>query len=207
MTFCKNKYFVYDACCSPQQQPDDEKNAPEDLVKISGLISNHKSIPRELRKERGYGKLVFKKDLSICYLFLYIKNLKSSNINLIHIHAGSPGLLGPIIVNIGDLINIKKDLADGHVKIKIKNENIANFVLGESSGCKCKNNEQCTCEKMNSIFPKTIQFNGIPLTSGNIATLDSLARLGLLYFNFHNDAENFYGIMRGQIYPIEEKCD
>ena len=34
-------------------------------------------------------------------------------------------------------------------------------------------------------------------------TLDSLARLGLLYFNFHNDAENFYGIMRGQIYQVE----
>ena len=75
MKFCKNKYFVYDSCFSPQQQPDDEVNAPTLAVKKSGLYSNGKSIPRELRKERGYGKLVFKKDLSKCYLYIYIKNL------------------------------------------------------------------------------------------------------------------------------------
>ena len=32
MKFCQNKYFVYDSCFSPQQQPDDEVNAPQDLV-------------------------------------------------------------------------------------------------------------------------------------------------------------------------------
>ena len=58
---------------------------------------------------------------------------------------------------------------------------------------------------MNSIFPNPFLINGFPLTSGNIETLDSLARLGLLYFNFHNDSEKFYGIMRGQIYPADEK--
>jgi hypothetical protein len=63
MIFCKNKFFVYDSCFSPQQQPDDEVNAPQDLVVKSGLYTNGKSIPREKRKERGYGKLVFKKFL------------------------------------------------------------------------------------------------------------------------------------------------
>ena len=52
-------------------------------------------------------------------------------------------------------------------------------------------------------MPKPFLINGIPLESGTIASLDGLARLGLLYFNFHNDAENFYGIMRGQIYPAK----
>jgi hypothetical protein len=204
MKFCKNKYFVYDSCFSPQQQPDDEVNAPPAAVEKSGLYSNGKSIPREYRKERGYGKLIFKKDLSKCYLYIYIENLKSSNINLIHIHAGAPGILGPIIVNVGNLINIKKDLAKGYVKLTIKNKDIAKFTLGEASPCTCSG--ECMCDQMNSIFPSPYLINGIPLTSGNIETLDSLARLGLLYFNFHNDAENFYGIMRGQIYPTEEKC-
>ena len=63
------------------------------------------------------------------------------------------------------------------------------------------------CEQYNSIFPSPIEIDGIPLTTGNISTLKSLAGLGLLYFNFHNDAENFYGIMRGQIYPTEETCN
>ena len=105
MKFCKNKYFVYDSCFSPQQQPDDEVNAPPSLVEQSGLYSDGNSIPRELRKERGYGKLIFKKDLSKCYVYISIKNLKSLNINKIHIHAGAPDVLGPVIVNIGDLIN------------------------------------------------------------------------------------------------------
>ena len=201
MKYCKNKYFVYDQCFSPQQQPDDEINAPQDKVIISGLYSNGKSIPREKRKERGYGKLVFKKDLSKCCVYIYIKNLKSSNINLIHIHAGVPGILGPIIVDITHLINIKKDLAKGYVKITIRNKDIVAFTLGEADSGADNCDEMC--EKYNSIFPSPIEIDGVPLTTGNIATLNSLARLGLLYFNFHNDAENFYGIMRGQIYPVK----
>lgn len=204
MKCCKDKYFVYDSCFSPQQQPDDEINAPQDLVEKSGLYSNGKSIPREKRKERGYGKLIFKKDLSKCCVYINIENLKSSNINLIHIHAGAPGILGPIIVDITHLINIKKDLTKGYVKITIKNKDIVAFTLGElDPGA---NNCDEMCEKYNSLFPSPIEIDEIPLTSGNIATLDSLARLGLLYFNFHNDAEDFYGIMRGQIYPVEKKC-
>ncbi len=205
MKFCKNKYYVYDSCFSPQQQPDDEKNAPAAIAVASGFPSNGKSIPRELRKERGYGELVFKKDLSECYVHIEIENLKSSNIKKIHIHAGAPGILGPIIVNLGALINIEKDLAKGCVIIPIKNKDIADFTLGESNS-KSTKSKHPECEKYNSILPKPYKVDGIPLTSGNIATLDSLARQGLIYFNFHNDAENFYGIMRGQIYPTTEKC-
>lgn len=203
MEFCKNKYFIYDSCFSPQQQPGDEKDAPPLLVKKSGLYSNGKSIPRELRKERGHGKLVFEKDLSKCYLYIYIKNLKSYNINKIHIHVGAPQVLGPVIVNVGDLIDIKKDLASGSVKITLRNKDIKKFTLGESKSPKCSNS--CTCEQMNSIISKPFLVNGMPLESGTIASLDGLARDGLLYFNFHNDAENFYGIMRGQVHPAK-KC-
>ena len=46
MKFCQNKYFVYDSCFSPQQQPDDEVNAPQDLVVKSGLYTNYKYIPK-----------------------------------------------------------------------------------------------------------------------------------------------------------------
>lgn len=178
MKFCQNKYFVYDSCFSPQQQPDDEVNAPQDLVVQSGLYSNGKSIPREKRKERGYGKLVFKKDLSKCYVYIYIKNLKSSNINMIHIHAGALRILGPIIVDITHLINIKKDLKKGYVKITIKNKDIIAFTLGEAEPSADNCDEMC--EKYNSIFPSPIVIDGVPLTTGNISTLNSLARLGLL---------------------------
>jgi len=204
MKFCKKKYFVYDSCFSPQQQPNDEVNAPPTAVEQSGLFSDGNSIPRELRKERGYGKLIFKKDLSKCYVYISIKNLKSSNINKIHIHAGAPDVLGPVIVNIGDLINIKNDLADGYVLLTVTNNDITPFILGEGGSCVCIKPD-CSCDQMNSIFPQPINVGGIPLTTGNIASLDSLSRLGLLYFNFHNNTENFYGIMRGQIYPTEEK--
>ncbi len=203
MEYCKNKYFVYDSCFSPQQQPDDEKNAPPALVKKSGLYSNGKSIPRECRKERGYGRLVFLKDLSKCYLYIYIKNIKSCNIEKIHIHVGAPQVLGPVIVNVGELINITKDLASGYVKITLKDKDIKKFTLGETEPCNCPG----MCEQMNSILPKPYLVNGTALETGTIASLNGLARLGLLYFNFHNAAENFYGIMRGQIYPIEDTIE
>jgi hypothetical protein len=204
----EKKFFVYDSYFSPQQQPDDEVNAPPSLVEQSGLYSDGNSIPRELRKERGYGKLIFKKDLSKCYVYISIKNLKSSNINKIHIHAGAPGILGPIIVNIGNLTNIKNDLASGYVLLTVTNNDITPFTLGEGGSCICTTSD-CSCDKENSIFPQPISVGGIPLTTGNIATLDNLSRLGLLYFNFHNNSENFYGIMRGQIYPTEnsEECN
>ena len=48
---CKDKYFVYNSCFSPQQQPDDEINAPQDLLEKAGLYSNDKFILREKRKE------------------------------------------------------------------------------------------------------------------------------------------------------------
>ena len=102
------------------------------------------------------------------------------------------------------MINIKKDLAKGYVKITLKNKDINKFTLGEAAPCNCSGS--CMCDQMNSIIPKPFLINGIPLESGTISSLNSLAMQRLLYFNFHNDAENFYGIMRGQIYPTEETC-
>ena len=188
MKICKKKYFEYDSCISPHQQPADEIDAPKDLVAISGLTSDGKSIPRELRPERGYGKLKFKKDLSKCYLYIFIENIKSDNINLIHIHAGPPNFLGPVLVNITNLINIKKDLAKGYVKITLRNKDVNKFELGEAAAiCSCNDTSNCSCDKYNSILPKIITINGLPLIAGTIASLDLLARQGLLYFNFHNN--------------------
>jgi len=61
---------------------------------------------------------------------------------------------------------------------------------------------------MNSNIDYPFKINNIYLEYGNIASLNGLDRLGLLYFNFHNDGEKFYGIMRGEkVYSTEESCN
>jgi CHRD domain len=34
--------------------------------------------------------------------------------------------------------------------------------------------------------------------------MEALARKGVLYFNLHTKGHEFYGEMRGQIYPVEK---
>jgi hypothetical protein len=51
----------------------------------------------------------------------------------------------------------------------------------------------------------------LPGQANTIAAVDALARHGLLYFNIHTDnfspASDFYGELRGQIYPARAPSD
>ncbi len=44
----------------------------------------------------------------------------------------------------------------------------------------------------------------IPAQINTIAGMEALARKGVLYFNLHTKGHEFYGEMRGQIYPLEK---
>lgn len=185
---CSN-FFEYEAFCCPQQEPDDEINTPKLAAVASGFVSNGNSVPRELRKARAYSSLKFRKDLSKCYVYIKIKNVKSSDIKRMHIHVGAPNVLGPIIVKFEALIDIAEELADGSMRITLTNKDIIRFTMGESS-------EKFPC--CGPCDPVTV--NGSLLESSTVAALDYLARNGLLYINFHTDAESFFGLMRGQYY-------
>ena len=88
----------------------------------------------------------------------------------------------------------------GCVNFTIRDADIQPFVAGFPVECLEPDADPCCL--INNINADPVVINGIPLVASTIAAMYNLAIIGALYFNFHNDAENFYGIMRGQIYPV-----
>ena len=154
--------FVYEAFLSPHQEGGEEEETPD-------FIS-------------------FTKDLSRAYVYLAVSNLDVENMNMLHIHCGRPGQLGPILVDFALIGNIQNYLSDGVMKIEVKNEDIvATANHGEgligaiTAGC--------------PIFP------AIPNDKvKTIAGMEYIARQGDLYFNIHTKAQTFFGDIRGQFY-------
>lgn len=90
--------------------------------------------------------------------------MSSANITKIHIHIGPASVLGPIIVNITNIINIKKDLAKGYVNFTLYNKDINSYTFGIPE--ECNSNAVDCCDQMNSIFSTPITIGGVPITTG-----------------------------------------
>lgn len=182
-------FTVYEAYLSPAQEPGEESETPKVLEKSLGATAP--SVPRESRKSRGYGQIRFAKDLSKAYVDVQIQGVNASDILMFHIHCGPPGVLGPIIVDLGGHENPGKKLADGKLSMELTNKNVT-FVKDMPKGLKPRLPEGCPAEL------------GLPGQMKTIAGLEYLARKGVLYFNLHTKAHTYYGEMRGQIYPAKE---
>ncbi|WP_224371008.1 CHRD domain-containing protein [Hyalangium versicolor] len=181
-------FTVYEAYMSPSQQPGEETEVPKLLEKSLG--STAPSTLRENRKSRGWGQLRFAKDLSKAYVDVEIQGVNAEDIIMFHIHCGPPGVLGPIIVDFGESESPSKKLANGKMSLEITNKNIV--FIKDMKGLKPMLPESCPAEL------------GFPTQSKTIASLEYLARKGVLYFNLHTKAHTYYGEMRGQIYPAQE---
>ncbi len=181
-------FTVYEGWMSPQQQPGDEADAPKLLTKATGLQSTEPSVPREQRKSRGWGQLRFTKDLTRAFADIEVTGVNPADIVMFHIHCGPPGVLGPIIVDFGELGSLPKLLASGKMTVELSNKNIT-YVKQMPRGLKPALPESCPVEI------------GFPTQSMTISALEYLARKGVLYFNLHTRANTFYGEVRGQIYP------
>ncbi len=145
---------------------------------------------------QGYGSLRFPRNLSSGTIDVQIVGVNVADITAFHIHCGPPGVLGPIIVNFGQFGDFKNTIKNGHFSASVTNENLT-FVKQPppppslSGGFKLPLPEGC---------PSDLNFPGQVNT---IAGLESLARKGVLYFNLHTKEHEFFGEMRGQIYPAE----
>jgi hypothetical protein len=184
-------FTLYEGFMSPQQQPGEESDAPKALTKATGLTSTQPSLPREQRRSRGWGQLRFNKDLSAAFIDVEIKNVNPDDILMFHIHCGPPGVLGPIIVDLGSFGPLPRLLANGKLSLEVRNQNIV-YVKQMPQGLKPALPESC---------PAELGFSPQAMT---VAALEHLARKGVLYFNLHTKANTFYGEMRGQIYPARE---
>ncbi|MDY7228147.1 CHRD domain-containing protein [Hyalangium rubrum] len=183
-------FTVYEAYMSPAQEPGEESEVPKLLEKSLGGTAP--ATPRESRKSRGYGQIRFAKDLSKAYVDVEIQGVNATDIVMFHIHCGPPGVLGPIIVDFGDHESPAKKLATGKFSMELTNKNVV-FVKDMPKGLKPTLPEGCPSEL------------GFLSQAKTLAGLEYLAKKGVLYFNLHTKAHTYYGEMRGQIYPAQEK--
>lgn len=182
-------FTAYEAFLSPAQEPGEESETPKVLEKSLGATAP--STPREQRKSRGWGQVRFAKDLSKAYIDVQIEGVNAADILMFHIHCGPPGVLGPIIVNLGESTNLNTTLASGKMSLEISNKDIV--FIKDMKGMKSGLPESCPAEL------------GFLAQTKTIAGLEYLARKGVLYFNLHTKAHTYYGEMRGQIYAAPQQ--
>lgn len=105
--FGEQTFLTYEAFVSPRQEPGEffESNA------------------------RAYGRLDFAKNFSFANVDVQMSGLDPAKITAFHIHCGTPGILGPIVVDLGEYGDFTKTIVDGKFKATITNENIT-FVKG-----------------------------------------------------------------------------
>jgi hypothetical protein len=182
-------FTVYEAYMSPAQEPGEESETPKVLQKSLGATAP--SVPRDVRKSRGYGQIRFARDLSKAYVDVQIEGVDPADIVMFHIHCGPPGVLGPIIVDLGDFGSPTKTLVNGKLSVELTNKNVT-FVKDMPKTMKPVLPESCPAEL------------GFIAQARTLASMEYLAKKGVLYFNLHTKAHTYYGEIRGQIYPAQE---
>lgn len=179
-------YFTYESYLSPAQQPGEESEIPKPLVKSLG--NTKPSTLRADRKSRGWGQVRFSKDLTRAIIDVDIKGVDPADIIMFHIHCGPPGLLGPILVDLGAKVgDLPTALAKGKLSVEIGNADLT-WASMFPKGVPKMPPETCPVEP------------GWPLTTKTISGMEYLARKGVLYFNLHTKQHTYYGEMRGQLY-------
>ncbi len=181
--------FVYQAFLSPHQEGGEEENTPALIPPV--FRSTAPSVPRSERTSRGHAAIEFTNDLSKAYVYLAIENVNIEDINMLHLHCGRPGQLGPIIVDFSMAGNIQEYLADGMMSIEVTNADIEAVVAAIQS-------------------PIDGFTSGCPIITSNpldkvktIAGMELIARQGELYFNLHTKGQTYFGDMRGQFYLVD----
>lgn len=181
--------LVYEAYLSPQQEGDEEENTPRFIPSV--FQSTEPSVPREERPARGHAVIEFTNDLSRAYVHLEVINLDAEDVNLLHLHCGRPGQLGPIIVDFGLMGDVTEYLADGNMTIEVTNADLEAVIDG-SEGLLGAFTAGCPIFVANPADRFT--------TIGGLAYV---ASQGELYFNLHTKAQTYFGDIRGAFIPVD----
>jgi hypothetical protein len=150
-----------------------------------------------LRTERqgvGHGRVRFTKDLARAYVEVMVENIKAEDVVMFHLHCGRPDILGPILVDFGHFEDLKSKFATGMFRYEITNKEIevtadaGHGVIGLlTAGC--------------PIIPSNPTLGKVKTVAG----METIARLGELYFNLHTKGQVFFGDIRGQLIPVVAK--
>ena len=180
---------VYEAFMSPQQEGGEETDTPGFIP--SGFRSTAPSVPRNQRPDRGHAVIEFNKELSKVYVHLAIKNIKVDDINMLHIHCGRPGQLGPILIDFSMIGNINNYLSDGTMNIEVTDEDIV-------ASAAMNGNPLVAAFTTGCPIVQTIPNDRVK----TIAGMELIAREGELYFNLHTKGQTYYGDIRGQFAAV-----
>lgn len=183
--------FIYQAFLSPHQEGGEEEDTPGFIP--PQFRSTTSSVPRAERTSHGHAVIAFTRDLSRAYVYLAIENVNVADVNMLHIHCGRPGQLGPILIDFGLMGDLEMMLADNVLAMEITNadiEAVANrggglveaFTLG--------------CPIVPSIPNDKVK---------TIGGMELIARQGEIYFNLHTTGQTYFGDIRGQFYLVEER--
>jgi hypothetical protein len=179
---------IYQAWMTPDQEGGEEEDTPAMVPKMFKSVGT--PVPRAERPDRGHGTLAFTKDLSRAYAHIKLTDVKLEDVTMFHIHCGRPGELGPIIVDFSNNVDLQKGLADGELSVEITNEDItavtdhAHGLVGTyTSGCGINRGD---------IHAKMV----------TVAGLATIAAEGELYFNLHTKTQQYFGDIRGQLWPV-----
>lgn len=183
--------FVYEAFLSPQQEGGEERDTPSFIP--SQFQSTGVAVDREDRPSRGHGVVEFTKDLSRAYVHLAIEGVDVADVNLLHLHCGRPGQLGPIIIDFGLMGNLQEILADGVMRFEVTNKDIEAVANSASS----------LVDAFTHGCPILL---ALPMDKvKTIAGMEYIAREGDLYFNLHTKSQTYFGDIRGQLHHVEDR--
>lgn len=183
--------LVYEAYLSPHQEGGEEENTPGIIPPV--FRSTTPSVNRADRPSRGHSVIEFTKDLSKAYVYLAVEGVELDEINMLHLHCGRPGQLGPILVDFSMAGNVQEYLSDGVLRLEVTNADIEAVIAHE-----------------HSMGPISQFTSGCPIFWGQpdqvvtIAGMALVAQQGELYFNLHTTGQTYFGDIRGQFYPVAQ---
>jgi hypothetical protein len=185
---------TFEAFLSPSQEPGEEKDTPAQIP--AAFRSTAPSLLRSERQSRGNGVVRFSKDLSRAYVDLAVLGVKPEDVVLFHIHCGKPDSLGPIIVDFGLLGGLPEQFAGGKFSAEISNDLIERTTASGDG--------MMGAFTMGCPIPPSLSLMGdvAPGKVKTVAGMESIARIGELYFNLHTRGQVYYGDIRGQLYQV-----
>lgn len=189
--------LVFEAYMSPWQEGGEESDTPKKVpAQFQSTTPSMTRAEREAAKHRAHGVVRFTRDLSRATVDIKVEGVKINEINMFHIHCGSPGVLGPILVDFSLLTDLKKDLADGTMSVVVDDAAIVN-TMGHSHGAIATLTTGC-------LVPGHDVDSLEPVKASTVAGMALLAEQGQLYFNLHTTGQSYFGDIRGQWWPAEK---
>ncbi|NJM44957.1 MAG: CHRD domain-containing protein [Alkalinema sp. RU_4_3] len=171
----------------------------QSFTEYEGYLHPAQEADPDLKVEsKGYGRLKFPRNLSSGQVDVQVMGVDPANITAFHIHCGAPGVLGPIIVDFSQFGDLKSTLKTGKFSATVVNKGLT-FV--KQAPLPPKPGSGKLTLPLPEGCPSDINFPVQQVQT--IAGLEALARKGALYFNLHTKGHEFYGELRGQIYPAE----